>query len=195
MRLKALFLWIFLTLVLGGAVAASLKSPYLAFRQPVYIAAGLAGVLGLCVMVLQPLLVTGVLPGRQGRRGRWLHLLAGIGLLILVVAHVGGLWLTSPPDVIDALMFRSPTPFAPFGVVAMWAVFLAGLLGVLRKRVRSGLRVWRRAHTGLVSVAVLGTVAHALLIEGTMEPISKAVVCLIAVVATAYAIRHRRSWF
>ena len=183
MRLKAVFPWIFLTLVLGGAVVLSLMSPYLAFRQSVYIAAGLAGVLGLCVMVLQPLLVTGVLPGAEGRRGRWLHFLAGVGLVVLVVAHVGGLWLTSPPDVIDALMFRSPTPFAPFGVVAMWAVFLAGLLGL-----------WRRAHTGFVAVAVIGTVAHAVLIEGTMEPVSKAVASMTVVLATAYAIRHRRSW-
>ena len=194
MRPSAILVWGALTLFLGGVVVVSLMSPFLAFRQPVYIAAGLAGILGLCVMVLQPLLVTGSLPGAEGRHGRRLHFIVGVGLVALVITHVGGLWLTSPPDVIDALTFTSPTPFAPFGVVAMWAVLLAALLGMLRKRLGSGLRVWRRAHSGLVAIAVLGTVIHAILIEGTMEPVSKALVCLVAVLVTAYAIRQRRSW-
>jgi hypothetical protein len=44
-------------------------------------------------------------------------------LVVAVVVHVGGLWITSPPDMIDALLLTSPTPFSAFGVIAMWAIF------------------------------------------------------------------------
>jgi len=35
---------------------------------------------------------------------------------------------------IDALLFTSPTPFSPFGVIAMWAIFAVALLAALRRR-------------------------------------------------------------
>ena len=34
-------------------------------------------------------------------------------MAVAVVIHVAGLWITSPPDMIDALLFTSPTPFSP----------------------------------------------------------------------------------
>ena len=91
-----------------------------------------------------------------------------------VVVHVAGLWITSPPDMIDALLFASPTPFSPFGVIAMWAIFAVALLAALRRRLGLRPRTWRIAHMSLAVVIVVGSVLHGILIEGTMETMSKA---------------------
>src|SRR3954468_22954541 len=102
----------------AGAAAAS---PQLAWRGPLYITAGFAGIFALGLMLVQPLLAGGTLPGLSGYRGRRAHRWIGGALVVAVVIHVAGLWITSPPDMVDALLFTSPTPFSPFGVIAMWA--------------------------------------------------------------------------
>lgn len=170
------------------AVAAT--SPLLAWREPIYIAAGLAGVVGLGLLLVQPLLAGGLLPGLRMRASRRLHAWVGAGLVAAVVVHVAGLWVTSPPDVVDALLFRSPTPFSAWGVVAMWAVFAAALLALLRGRLR--LLVWRLCHVTLVMVVVVGSVVHAWLVDGTMGTISKAVLCLLVLAAAARVAREAR---
>jgi predicted ferric reductase len=63
----------------------------------------------------------------------------------------------------------------------MWAVFATGLLAVLRARLR--LLAWRLCHLALAVVIASGSVAHALLIEGTMEVASKAVLCALVLAA------------
>ena len=100
-----------------------------------------------------------------------------------VVVHVGGLWITSPPDMIDALLFASPTPFSPFGVIAMWAIFAVALLAAFRRRL--GLRAWRIVHMSLAVVIVAGSVVHAMLVEGPMETVSKAALCALVLAAAA----------
>ena len=126
----------------GAAVAIPIgvaaTSPLLAWRDPVYIAACLAGVVAMALVLVQPLLAGGYLPGLTLSRGRRVHRWVGLLLVAAVVVHVAGLWLTSPPDVIDALLFTSPTPFSAWGVVAMWAVFAAALLAAARRRLPSG---------------------------------------------------------
>jgi predicted ferric reductase len=110
----------------------------------------------------------------------------GVLLVLAVVVHVAGLWLTSPPDIEDALLLRAPTPFSVWGVAAMWALFAAALLALLRRRFSP--IAWRIVHTSLVSIVVLGGVIHAMLIEGTMETATKALLCGLAIVATAAAV-------
>ena len=169
-------------------LAAAAFSPLLAWRSPVYIAAGFSGIAALALMLLQPLLAAGALPGIGSYTARRLHRAIGALLVAAVALHVGGLWLTSPPDVIDALTFTSPTPFSAWGVIAMWALFATAILAALRRRLRIGWRNWRFAHTALALVIVAGTAIHALLVEGTMEPLSKAALCLLACVATMAAV-------
>ncbi|MEO9774310.1 ferric reductase-like transmembrane domain-containing protein [Roseibium sp.] len=181
-RTAALLTWAALAAALLVPVAAAALSPLLAWRQPVYIAAGFAGIAAMALLLLQPLLAGGGLPGLSGARGRRIHRRVGALLVALVLIHVAGLWITSPPDVIDALLFRSPTPFSAWGVVALWAVLAAALLALFRHRLRP--RVWRRAHTALAMVIVTGSVVHALLIEGTMETWSKVGLCMLVVAAT-----------
>ena len=126
--------WAALTAAIVVPIAAAAMSPLLAWRQPVYIAAGFAGVIAMALLLVQPLLAAGYLPGLPSKRGRRVHRWTGGVLIAAVVAHVVGLWVTSPPDVVDALLFASPTPFSAWGVIAMWAVFGAALLAAFRAR-------------------------------------------------------------
>lgn len=177
-------IWGALLIAVAIPIAIAADSPLLAWREPVYILAGFAGVVAMAFLLLQPLLAGGYLPGLAAWRGRRVHRWVGGLLVAAVVIHVLALWITSPPDVVDALLFVSPTPFSVWGVIAMWAIFATALLAVLRRRLRLRPRTWRLAHTSLAAVIVGGSVIHALLIEGTMGTVSKAVLCALALAAT-----------
>jgi len=185
-------IWVALAAAVCVPIAAAAMSPLLAWRGPVYILAGFAGIVALGVMLLQPLLIGGYLPGLSGRIGRRAHHWTGGALVVAVVIHVGGLWITSPPDMVDALLFSSPTPFSPFGVIAMWAIFAVALLAAFRRRLRP--RTWRTAHMLLAIVIVGGSVVHGILIEGTMETISKAALCALVLAAAVKAMVDLRVW-
>ena len=111
-----------------------------------------------------------------------------------VVVHVVGLWITSPPDMIDALLFVSPTPFSPFGVIAMWAIFAVAVLATVRRRL--GLKGERGASLICLSQwsSSSGSVVHGMLIEGTMEMISKAALCALVLAATIKVLVDLRVW-
>jgi predicted ferric reductase len=183
MRAKATLIWAALAAAIGVPIAAAAASPLLAWRGPLYILAGFAGIIGLGLLLVQPLLAGGYLPGPSAYRARRAHHWIGGALVLAVVIHVGGLWITSPPDMIDALTFTSPTPFSPFGVIAMWVIFAVAILAAFRRRL--GLRRWRIAHMILAAVIVVGTVLHGMLIEGAMETVSKAALCALVLGAAA----------
>jgi predicted ferric reductase len=189
------------TILTWSAVAAAVVVPLvaagfseqLAWRHPIYIAAGFFGIGALALLFVQPLLMSRRLPGLSPARGYAFHRWTGALVVAFVLAHVGGLWLTSAPDVIDALLFTSPTPFSPWGVVAMWAVFITAILASVRRKVRLRPATWRRAHLGLAVLIVGGSIVHALLIEGTMEVMSKAALCGLVALATVDVILQRRA--
>jgi predicted ferric reductase len=189
---KATLIWAALAAAIGVPIAAAAASPLLAWRGPLYILAGFAGILALGLMLVQPLLAGGYLPGLSGWRGRRTHRWIGGALVVAVVVHVAGLWITSPPDMIDALTFTSPTPFSPFGVIAMWAIFAVALLAALRRRL--GLRTWRIAHMSLAVVIVAGSVIHGMLVEGAMETVSKAALCALVLAAAIKVMVDLRVW-
>ncbi len=180
---------------LGGvvvwALGAAAFSPLTAWRDPVYIGACLAGVAALALMLLQPLWIGGALTGRPARRQ---HALTGAAILAAVILHVAGLWLTSPPDVIDALLLVSPTPFAVWGVLALWALVASAALALWRRGGRLTPRHWRLAHSVLAVVIVAGSLAHALLIEGLMGQASKLALCALILAATVRVLARRRVW-
>jgi predicted ferric reductase len=148
--------------------------------------------IALGLVLVQPLLIAGYLPGLSAFRGRRVHHWIGGVLVVAVVVHVTGLWITSPPDMIDALTFTSPTPFSPFGVTAMWAIFAVALLALLRRRL--GLQTWRIAHMSLAVVIVVGSVVHGMLVEGTMETMSKAALCALVLAAAIKVMVDLRVW-
>lgn len=194
LSIRAALGWSALAVAVVGPIAIAATSEYLAYRSWIYIAAGFAGIVAMALLLLQPLLAAGYLPGIGMRDGRRVHRWVGTALVAAIVAHVAGLWLTSPPDVMDALLFTSPTPFSDWGVVAMWALFAAAMLAALRRKLRMRPPIWRFAHTALATMVVVGSVVHALLIEGTMGTISKVVLCVLVLAATGKALSDLRSW-
>jgi predicted ferric reductase len=188
---RATLIWAALAAAICIPIAFAAASPFLAYRGPVYIIAGFAGVIALGLVLVQPLLIGGYLPGLAGIRGRRAHRLIGGALFVAVVVHVGGLWITSPPDMVDALLFVSPTWFSPFGVVAMWAIFATALLAAFRRRLGLSPRTWRITHMSFALVIVVGSVVHGLLIEGTMETMSKVALCALVVAAASKVIADR----
>lgn len=179
-------------------VAFAAASPLLAWRAPVYIAAGFAGIVAMALMLVQPLLAGRYLPSLTGRTARAVHRVIGGVLVTAVVIHVAALWITSPPDAIDALLFRAPTLFSVWGVLAMWTVFAAALVAAFRwritRRFNLGPRTWHLLHTSLATLTVVLSVAHVLPIEGTMEIVTKTVLCALAVMATLKVVADLRLW-
>ncbi len=179
---RTVLIWAVLAAAIGVPIALAATSPFLEWRDAIYIAACFAGIIALGLLLVQPLLITGYLPGLSAYRARRAHLWIGGALVVAIIVHVAGLWITSPPDMLDALLFRSPTLFSPFGVVAMWAIFAVAALALFRRRL--GLRTWRITHMSLAAVIVGGSVVHGMLIEGTMETMSKAALCALVIAAT-----------
>jgi predicted ferric reductase len=193
---RVALIWVALVAAICAPVALATTSELLQWRTPVYIVACFAGILALGLMLVQPLLAGGYLPGLSAYRARRVHHWTGGAIVAAVVIHIAGLWFTSPPDMIDALTFTSPTPFSPFGVIAMWAIFAVAVLAAIRRRL--GLRTFRVAHMSLAVVIVAGSVIHGLLIEGTMETMSKAALCALVVLAAVKVMadvwgRHKRA--
>lgn len=193
-RIRAILIWVALAAFVAVPIAVAAKSPLIAWREPAYIVAGLAGVVALALLLIQPVLAGGYLPGLPVRRGRRLHQWMGGLLVAAVVIHVAGLWITSPPDVIDALFFVSPTPFSVWGVLAMWAVFASALLALLRWPLRLRPKTWRLVHSGFAIVIVCGSVVHAMLIYGTMGLVSKIMLCTLVVAALTKTLFDLRTW-
>lgn len=193
-KVRNTLIYALLIVAVLGPIAAAAFSPLLAWREPVYIIAGFAGIIAMSMLLLQPLLIGGHIPGLSPMASRAVHRTIGSLLIAAVVIHVVGLWITSPPDVIDALLFVSPTPFSVWGVLAMWAVLLTGILAFLRIRLGITPRAWRILHSLLAAVIVLGSIIHAILITGTMETVSKVAVCAIVVLATVKVFYDLRVW-
>lgn len=177
-------IWLALATLMTVPVIDAALSPYLSYRSIVYIAGGFAGILGLCLLLPQPLLGARVLPGLGPMAAARWHQRIGIALVFCVVVHVVGLYLTSPMDTIDVLLLRAPTPFSLYGFLAFWGVVLTALLVALRRVIRVRPRVWLWGHNLLALGVVIATAIHALRIQGAMGAVSKAVLVGAVVVAT-----------
>jgi predicted ferric reductase len=191
-RVSSALAWGSVAAVMVVPVAVAAFSPYLASRNMPYIVGGFAGIVGLSLLFLQPLLPAGYLAGSEGRAGRRWHRWLGVAIVVAVALHVGGLYLASPPDTIDALRLGSPTPFSIYGVMAMWGIAATAILVLLRRRLGLRHSVWRLIHNGLAAIVVIATVIHALQIEGAMEPISKWMLCVAVLAATGVVLMDLR---
>lgn len=184
-RMKALFIWAVLAACMAVPVGIAATDKLLLSRDVFWIIGGLAGSSALALLLIQPLLAAGYLPFTSLLMARRWHRWVG-GLIVMAVGlHVGSLYLSSPEDTMDALLLVAPTSFSVYGVIGLASVALTAILVAFR--LRSGLRyaAWRILHNALGLAVVVSTIAHAMLIDGAMGPISKAVLCALVSIATS----------
>jgi hypothetical protein len=187
-----LLFWPGLGLAVLLPVAIAATSPYLAGRGLPYVISGFAGIFCLGFLLIQPVLAAGYLPGLDAVTARKWHRRVGSSIIAGVALHVGGLYLTSAPDTLDALLLVSPTPFSVYGVIAMWAVILTAGLVALRRKMGLRYAAWRLIHNGLAAIVVVATVVHALQIDGTMGTGSKWALCIAVLVMTTVSLLDLR---
>lgn len=192
--MRAPFFWIVFAACLCVPIVLTAMSPLLAWRNWIYILAGFAGVLALTFIVLQPLLAAKVLPNLSATHQRKLHRVVGAAIASCVAVHIIGLWVTSPPDMVDALLFRAPTLFSVWGVVAMWALLATSLLAVLRGNLRVAPRIWQRTHISVAIIAIVASISHVLPVQGAMEQTSKLMICAAAFAAALMAVVKLKIW-
>jgi predicted ferric reductase len=179
--MRSLLIWLAIATVVAIPIFVAANSPLLQWRDPIYIGAGFAGIVAMALLFVQPLAVGGFLPKLTPMQNRRAHRWIGGALVLAIFLHVAGLWITSPPDMVDALLLVAPTPFSFWGVIAMWAILAIAILALMRKRLR--LRTWRKTHFALAAIIVISSVVHAILIQGTMGLISKILLCVFVVAA------------
>ncbi|WP_422049962.1 ferric reductase-like transmembrane domain-containing protein [Shimia sp.] len=185
---KAALIWSALGLALLLPLIIAAQSPYLAYRNLAYILAGFAGIIALLLFFVQPLLAANQLPGLRPRSARLWHRATGSLILIAVAVHIGGLYLTSPPDALDALLLVAPTPFSVYGAIAFYGLIITALLVTLRQRLPLRFLHWSILHNTLALIIVISTVVHALLIEGTMGTVSKWLTCIAVLAITLWVL-------
>ena len=190
--MKTVLVWCVFASVVSVPVFIAATSPLLNGREGVYIVGGMAGVVGLALLLVQPLLASGYLPAISTLQERRWHRRIGIVLVASVALHIFGLYLTSPDDLTDALLLVAPTPFSVYGVLAMWGLILTVILVAIRTRLSVNHNMWKVMHNVISIVVVLASVTHALMIEGAMSFRSKLILCICIVGATVIVIAHLR---
>src|SRR4051794_28812067 len=118
---RAPLIWIALALAIGVPIALAAGSEQLTWRGPVYILAGFAGIIALGLVLVQPLLIGGYLPGLSAYRGRRAHHWIGGALALAVGCHGSGLRTCSPPASTARLSSTSPSAFPPIYPCTRWA--------------------------------------------------------------------------
>lgn len=177
--------WIAVAVLAAAPVVIAALSPLLRGREFLWLVGGMAGVVVMSLLFVQPLLMAAAPPLLAARDGvRW-HRLGGIAIVALVALHVGALYAYSPDDVTDALLLTAPTPFSLYGVISLWCLVLTAVLAATRRKVRLGVAPWRIAHSVLAVAVVAAGAVHAIWIEGAMEEYSKLAICLAALAATS----------
>ena len=176
--------WIVVATMAAVPVIAAGLSPLLGGRELLWITGGMAGVVALSLLFVQPLLKAAAPPLLAARDGVYWHRRCGITIVAAVALHIGALYAYSPDDVTDVLLLVAPTPFSLYGVISMWCLVLTAVLAATRRVLQLDYRLWRILHS-VLAVAVVGAGAiHAILIEGAMEEYSKLAICIAAMAAT-----------
>ena len=185
---KTVVVWLLLAAAVLVPIGFAAASPLQASRDAVWIFGGMAGVVALALLLVQPMLAAGLLAGPTIPTARRWHRWIGATIVVAVVLHVGGLYLASPEDITDALLLVAPTPFSVYGVIGLWSVVLTALLVAFRSKLGLRYTSWRIVHNVLSVVVVVCSIVHAILIEGAMDLVSKAILCALVFAATAMAL-------
>jgi hypothetical protein len=176
------------TLVMLPTLLAALSSLQVG-RAPLWVLGTLAGILALSLLVVQVLLPTGWLNALVDKQNlRW-HRILGVTITGLVITHIIGLYLYSPDDIGDALILAAPT-YSRLGVLSAWCLLLSVMLAFARHKLHLADSDWQTLHSAF-AVAIVGTaIAHAMLLQGTLDGFAEGLLCGSAGVAVLMAIAH-----
>ncbi len=163
-------------------IVLAVMSPLHQGRSAPYVVGALAGVVLLSLLLTQPLLAIGFNLNTSLACARKWHQWLGGAIVVLIALHIGGLYLASPMDMLDALTLAAPTPFSLYGVIGLWASVLIVFSLLIRKRTKP--MRWNTIHNVLALLVVVPGVVHALLIEGSMEVRTKWILCIVIVLAS-----------
>jgi hypothetical protein len=84
-KTRTTLIWGALVTALAVPIAAAAVSPLLAWRDPIYIMSGFAGVIAMALLLVQPLLIGGYLPGPSSQRSRRIHGWVGGALVVSAI--------------------------------------------------------------------------------------------------------------
>lgn len=156
-RLAALALPVF---VVPPAIAVT--DAHLAAGPPALVFSTLAATLAVSALALQPFLAA-LAPVRL----RW-HRVLGTATFLLVLAHIGGLYVVSPGDTRFALSPDGPTR-ARMALMATIALAVVVVLGAGRARLPLSTGTWRVLHAFFAVLVVVLGVGHAVLTDGSLD--------------------------
>jgi hypothetical protein len=193
-RTRSLLVWVVVAIAICVPIAAAAASPLLAWRQPVYIIAGFAGIAAMALLLLQPLLGSRSAAGTDALGARASSIAGSVRRSVRPRGASRRRALGDQPARCDrcAHVFVADTIFRMGRDRHVGAVWRCASLAGFRHRLRP--RLWRRVHTALALVIVAGSIVHALLIDGTMETVSKVALCALVLVATLKAVAGARAW-
>jgi hypothetical protein len=176
--------------LLVGPAAAALASPLQVGRDAGWVLGAVAGAVALSLLAVQAALPTPWLDGVLARPWSALHRAVGLAVAAVVLAHMAGLYLSSPDDVRDALLLRAPT-YSRLGVLSAWTVGLSIALALARRRLGLTYSDWQILHSALAVAIVTTAVGHTVMIRGTLDGPAELLACGAALVAVSAAIVYQ----
>ena len=163
-------------LVLVVPAAIALTDAHLAAGPAALVVSTLAATLAVSALALQPLLAAA-----GDRRLRW-HRVLGTVTFVLVLAHVGGLFVVSAEDTLFALSPDGPTR-ARMALMATIALVVVVVLGAGRARLPVSTATWRVLHGFFAVLVVLLGVGHAVLTDGALDGVGTPVLLTLGAAA------------
>lgn len=186
---RALALSVAVVTVVAVPLALALSDRHLAGASTALVLSTAAGTLAVSALAVQPLLAR----GRRIAR----HQILGSVVLLLVLAHVAGLFVESSEDAWFALSPDGPTR-ARMALIATICLFGVVALGALRTRLPIAPATWRVLHAYLGGVVIALGVGHAVLTDGALDDGGTTVLAILGAVGllgipAAHVTRTRRA--
>ena len=175
--------------MVGVPLALALTDGHLAGASAALVLSTTAGTLAASALAMQPLLA------RRRRITR--HQILGAVVLVLVLVHLGALFVESPEDAWFALSPDGPTR-ARMALIATVALVCVVALGALRTRLPISPATWRLLHAYLAIVVIVLGLGHAVLTDGALDGAGTAVLLVLGGVGllgvpAAHVTRARRA--
>lgn len=156
--------------VVAAPLALALADPHLGAAPLALVVSTGSGALAVSALALQGLLVARLAPVRRALRGRevrW-HRAVGIGLLTLVLVHVGALFAVNVDDTLFTLSPDGPTR-SRMALLATIGLAVAAAVALLPRR-RGLPRGERRAvHVFAAVLAIVMGIGHAVWTQGALD--------------------------